>query len=119
MKTAILTDTIRHIMCQVHTTTDHPDAHYGRPVWVDAEGTAYLQCGLEHLNPYYQLSDIRTTCDIAAAISRSGKKKGDIARDMGISPSTLTGIINNNNPTAETLVRLAEVLGIEVQDFFI
>lgn len=42
----------------VHTTTEHPDSHYGKAVWVDDEGTAYLQEGMERMNPFYRLADI-------------------------------------------------------------
>lgn len=63
MKTAILTSAMG-ARVPVHTTTEHPDSHYGKAVWVDDEGNAYMQEGLEPLNPLYKITDIEETEDV-------------------------------------------------------
>lgn len=35
----------------VYSTTDHPDSHYGIPVWVDCNYIAYCEVGQER--PFY------------------------------------------------------------------
>lgn len=39
----------------VTATTEHPDSSYGKAVWVDEEGTAYVQQGMEQ--PMYSLEE--------------------------------------------------------------
>lgn len=39
---------------RAHTTTDHPDSHFGRAVWVgDADNVAYLEVDCPIPNPFY------------------------------------------------------------------
>lgn len=57
MKTATLRNIVTGVEVKVHATTDHPDSHYGQPVWVDDEGTAYCQVGLP--SPFYQITEVR------------------------------------------------------------
>ena len=42
----------------VHATTEHPDSHYGKAVWVDDENLAYMQVGLEALVPQYRITHV-------------------------------------------------------------
>lgn len=35
----------------VHSTTEHPNSSYGKAVWVDDNGIAYCQVGME--SPFY------------------------------------------------------------------
>lgn len=51
----ILTNRINGMSVQVYATTDHPDSSYGQPVWVDDEGQAYCQVGMEA--PFYDISN--------------------------------------------------------------
>ncbi len=50
-----LRNKITGVEVEVRATTEHPDCHYGQAVWVDKNNVAYLQVGLEHLNPVYEL----------------------------------------------------------------
>ena len=40
---------------EVRSTTNHPSSSYGKTVWVDKNNIAYLQVGLETLNPIYSI----------------------------------------------------------------
>lgn len=53
MKRAIIRFNGKNI--RVHATLDNPACSYGRPVWADEEGNAYLQVGLEFRQPFYEL----------------------------------------------------------------
>ena len=64
MKTATLKNMVNGVEVRVHATTEHPDSHYGQPVWVDDEGTAYCQVGLP--SPFYQISNVRAEYRIVA-----------------------------------------------------
>lgn len=54
-RTATLTNIINGVKVKVHATTDHPDSHYGIPVWVDDDKIAYCQVGLP--NPFYTIEE--------------------------------------------------------------
>lgn len=45
MRTAILRNLLTGAEVIVHATTEHPDSHYGTPVWVDDNGFAYCDVG--------------------------------------------------------------------------
>lgn len=64
MKTATLKNMVNGVEVRVHATTEHPDSHYGQPVWVDDEGTAYCEVSLP--SPFYQISDVRSDYRIVA-----------------------------------------------------
>lgn len=38
---------------EVTSTTNHPESSYGKAVWVDKEGNAYCQVGMEA--PFYTI----------------------------------------------------------------
>lgn len=52
-KKTILTNVLNDEEVEVHATTDHPCSSYGQPVWVDDDGTAYCQVGME--TPFYAI----------------------------------------------------------------
>ena len=58
MKRAKLTSVINGVTIDVHATTDHPCSSYGQPVWVDDDGHAFLQVGLEEMAPWCQVTNI-------------------------------------------------------------
>lgn len=39
----------------VVATTEHPDSHYNKAVWVDKENVAYMEVDLKFPNPFYRL----------------------------------------------------------------
>lgn len=43
----------KHAEDEVTSTTNHPDSSYGKAVWVDKEGNAYCQVGMEA--PFYTI----------------------------------------------------------------
>lgn len=43
------------VIIDVTATTEHPDSHYGRAVWVDSEGVAYMECDCKVSNPFYNV----------------------------------------------------------------
>lgn len=58
MKTAILINA-KGDRIKVYATTEHPDSHYGKEVWVDDNGVAYLEVDSKIPNPFYRIEDIR------------------------------------------------------------
>ena len=42
----------------VTSTAEHPTSSHGIPVWVDSDNNAYLQVGLESMQPLYSIKDI-------------------------------------------------------------
>lgn len=115
MKTATLYNKVTGTSVPVYTTTEHPDSHCGIPVWADDEDNAYLQVGLEHLNPFYELRDIRTVVDIARVVKAHHLTQSECARRMGISASTLKGFLAPGaNVRLDTLSRIADALDCEV-----
>ena len=52
---AILRSNLNGASVKVHSTTDHPDSHYGQPVWVDDDNIAYCQVG--HEAPWYTIEE--------------------------------------------------------------
>lgn len=120
MKKAILYNCVTGASMPVHTTTEHPDSHYGIPVWVDDENVAYLQEGSEHMNPYYELRDVQSESHLAIAkkIKESGLTQVEVAKRMGITPPTLTAMCKGGNPTVSTLQRISDILGCDIKDLF-
>ena len=57
--TAILHNNVEGTETLVHSTTDHASCSYGKAVWVDTNGNAYMQVGMEHLVPMYRLLDVK------------------------------------------------------------
>lgn len=57
MTTATLISVLTGQTVRVRATTDHPDSHYGIPVWVDQDNQAYTEVGSE--SPWYRLTDIK------------------------------------------------------------
>lgn len=55
--------------------------------------------------------------DIKTIVKERGFLMEDVAKEMGISPITLSQTISRN-PTVKTLQRIANVIGCQVGDFF-
>lgn len=53
-------------------------------------------------------------------IEKSGKKKGYIAKELGIAPSTMTRYCKGyTSPNAKILEKLADILEIDISEFFL
>lgn len=50
---AVLKNLVNGLEVRVHATTEHPASSYGKPVWVDEDGQAYCQVGMEA--PFYEV----------------------------------------------------------------
>lgn len=71
---------------KVHATKDHPDSHYNHAVWVDDSGNAYLQVGMEDMQPLFTLyldEPWATRKEIGKEITRLRKEKGMSVRQLG------------------------------------
>ena len=55
MRKAILKNKATGVEIEVYATTEHPDSSYGKAVWVDKEGIAYLQVDYPFENPFYEI----------------------------------------------------------------
>lgn len=62
MKQAIIRNRMNGAQVLVHATTDHPDSHYGIPVWVDDDNYAYCQVGGPE-NPFYEVINLENQQD--------------------------------------------------------
>lgn len=55
-------------------------------------------------------------------IKRIAKKQRttlkDVANRIGVAPNTLSRIINGENTTVDTLLKIAEVLNVDIKDLF-
>ena len=58
MKTARLI-TAKGDRIKVYATTEHPDSHYGKEVWVDENNVAYLEVDSRFPNPFYRVVDVK------------------------------------------------------------
>lgn len=56
--THILINNLNGAQVEVYATTDNTASSYGQPVWVDSDGQAYCQVGLEA--PFYTVTPIKT-----------------------------------------------------------
>ena len=53
-------------------------------------------------------------------IKKSGKKKGYIAKELGIAPSTMTRYCKGYTyPNSKILEKLSKILEVEVSEFFL
>lgn len=55
MRKAILKNKVTGVEVEVYATTEHPDSSYGKAVWVDKEGIAYMQVDYRFDNPFYEV----------------------------------------------------------------
>lgn len=55
MRKAILKNKLNGKEVEVYATTEHPDSSYGKAVWVDKDGVAYLQVDFPFPNPLYEV----------------------------------------------------------------
>lgn len=61
-----------------------------------------------------QEMNIKKSVNIATA--KAGITKRDLAALMGVSPSTLSGVLSRNVPTGDTLEKMARALGMKVSE---
>lgn len=114
-----LRNTITGATVKVHAVYDHPSCSHGKAVWVDEDNAAYLQVGLEHLCPLYQLFDDVPSVDIVKAINDRIRELGltnkEAASRASISEAQLSNIRNRKaGIKLSTLERLLSVLGLSV-----
>lgn len=57
--TATLVNNLTGEEIPVHATADHPCSSYGQKVWVDKHNNAYLQVGIEHMQCFYSIKNIK------------------------------------------------------------
>lgn len=53
MRQATLIINATGVKRRVHATTDHPDSHYGIPVWVDDDNVAYCEVDPPYHQPFF------------------------------------------------------------------
>jgi DNA-binding XRE family transcriptional regulator len=99
----------------VRSTTEHPDSSYGKPVWVDADGTAYFQ--VDTPNPLYEVSDVEVSdrYDIGLYLRYLRLGKGvtvrELADGVGYSPSTVINVEKGKfSPNTKILMNLLDAL---------
>ena len=104
---------------EVRSTTNHPSSSYGEPVWVDKNNIAYLQVGLETLNPIYSieidliaLRRYKLGQQISAIRRERGLSVRKLAEMCGISFQFLNKIENGKfNTGIDTICKICDALG--------
>lgn len=105
---------------KVHATTEHPTSSYGKAVWVDEQGRAYLQVGSTH--PLYDIvldEPYRTRVRIGNEIAQHRRAKGYTVRQLaelaGVSKSTVVNIeAGRFSPTIDVANKLLNALGAKI-----
>ncbi len=103
---------------EVRSTTRHPSCSYGQAVWVDCDNYAYLQVGLEALNPLYTIEVSyaqRKRYEIGQQIAAIRRAKGmtvrNLAKQAGITAANLSQIEQGNYSTGvDMLYRICDAL---------
>ena len=55
MRTAIIQNIFTGERFNVHATTEHPDSHYGKAVWVDDNNHALFEVDGHVKNPFFHI----------------------------------------------------------------
>lgn len=121
MRTAILTSKLtgRSFVC--HATTEHPDSHFGCPVWVDEQGKAY--CEVDKPSEYYDVDeDVDGNPRVVI-----GQRIAQIRKEQGMTQQHLadkSGVLRPNiarieagryGMTVDVLARIAQALGKRIE----
>ena len=117
MRTAILTSKLtgRSFVC--HATTEHPDSHYGKEVWVDDKGRAYCEVGKP--SEYYDVDEdvdnnVRVVIGqrITALRKQRGMTQAELSEKSGVNVSNLCRIETGRYSAGlDVLARIAAALG--------
>lgn len=105
---------------KVHATTEHPTSSYGKAVWVDEQGRAYLQVGSTH--PLFDIvldEPYRTRVRIGNELAQHRRAKGYTVRQLaelaGVSKSTVVNIeAGRFSPTIDVANKLLTALGAQI-----
>lgn len=118
MRRARITNLVSGVAVDCHATTDHPDSHYGREVWVDELGIAYFDVGATL--PYYHVKEYTpeqcAAMDlgerIAAIRMQRGMQQRQLAELAGITIANMSRIEGGKYSVGlHVLARLAAALG--------
>lgn len=120
MRTAILTSKLtgRSFVC--HATTEHPDSHFGCPVWVDEQGKAY--CEVDKPSEYYDVDEdvegnprVVIGQRIAELRKEQGMTQAQLAEAVGLRQSNVSRIeAGKYATTLDILANIAQALGCKV-----
>lgn len=55
MRTGKIKNMVTGEVINVVATTNHPDSHYGKAVWVDEDNVAYMEVDFKIPNPFYEV----------------------------------------------------------------
>jgi DNA-binding XRE family transcriptional regulator len=121
MRTAIITSKLtgRSFVC--HATTEHPDSHFGCPVWVDDQGKAY--CDVDKPSEYYEVDEdvennIKLTIGqrIQELRKEAGMTQTQLAEKCGMAQPNIARIEAGTYATSlDVLSRIAEALGKRIE----
>lgn len=108
----------RSFVC--HATTEHPDSHFGCPVWVDEQGKAY--CDVDKPSPYYDVCEdvdghhrVVIGQRIAELRKEQGMTQAQLAEAAGLRQSNVSRIeAGKYATTLDILANIAQALGCKV-----
>lgn len=107
------------ISAEVHATTNHPASQFNQPVWVDNEGQAYCQVGLEsYFPPFYEVHVHDDQQDIIALLKQacSGKTIQELADATGYSPATIHRTLTGATaPNLNVVIAIAKTVGRKIE----
>lgn len=108
----------RSFVC--HATTEHPDSHFGCPVWVDDLGKAY--CDVDKPSPYYDVCEdvdghprVVIGQRIAELRKEQGMTQAQLAEAAGLKQSNVSRIeAGKYATTLDILANITQALGCKV-----
>lgn len=56
--------------------------------------------------------------DVDRILKERNIKRSELAELMGVGRNQVSNILNNGNPSLETLQKIADALGVEIKDLF-
>lgn len=112
---ATITTTQGRTITGCYATTHNSASSYGIPVWVDAEGNAYMQVGLD--NPFYTLDlDVEEQRKHLGEVIRNlrmrlGLTIESLSQASGIAVANISKLERGGTANTETIAKIASAMG--------
>lgn len=121
MRTAIIISKLTGVAVKCHATTEHPDSHFGCPVWVDDQGKAY--CDVDKPSEYYEVDeDVDGNPRVVI-----GQRIAQLRKEQGLSQAELADKCGMQRPhiarvesgrygiTLDVLARIVQALDARIE----
>lgn len=120
MRTAIIISKLTGVAVKCHATTEHPDSHFGCPVWVDDQGKAY--CDVDKPSEYYEVDEdvdgnprVVIGRRIAQLRAEKNMTQSDLAKASGVTLANVSRMERGMySPGLDVLSKIADALGAKL-----